>query len=119
VTRLALSALIASLALTVLVLELVRRRRIQERYSLLWLGICALLVVFAVWADALGLLARTLGIAFASNALFVLAGGFFLVILMHFSMVISRLVAQVERLAQRVALLEERVHRMPGPEDER
>ena len=50
-----------------------------------------------------------LGIASPPNALFVVALGFFLAVLLHYSLVISRLSEQTSRLAQRLALLEERV----------
>jgi hypothetical protein len=102
------------LALTVL--ELVRRRRLQEQYSLLWLAICLVVLVLSVWQSALVRLSSALGIVYPPNALFLLAAGLFLVILLHYATVISRLSAQNTRLAQRVALMEERLRRTMPPE---
>jgi hypothetical protein len=102
------------------ILELVRRRRLLERYALLWLGSALVLLVFAVWSDALRELASALGIRTPSNALFALAFGFVLVLLLHFSLVISRLSDQNKVLAQRLGLLQHELRaREPEPERER
>jgi hypothetical protein len=115
-TRISLISVIVAVALALVVLELVRRRRLQERYSLLWLAICVVVLVLAVWQSALYRVSSTLGIKYPPNALFLLAAGFFLLLLLHYSTVISRLGAQNTRLAQRVALMEERVRRIAGPD---
>jgi hypothetical protein len=99
------------------VLELVRRRRLQERYSVLWLVTGVTLIVLAAWPALLARVASALGIATPVNALFVVALGFFLAVLLHFSLVISRLSEQTSRLAQRLALLEERVGSLPRNTD--
>jgi hypothetical protein len=113
VTRLTLVSLIVAFALLVLVLELVRRRRLQERYSVLWLATGLTVLILAAWPALLARIASTLGIVSPPNALFVVALGFFLAVMLHFSLVISRLSEQTSRLAQRLALLEERVGPMP------
>ena len=92
-----------------LVLELVRRRRLMERYALLWLLASAVLLSLAVWSGGLELLARTVGIAYAPSALFAAALGFVLILLLHFSLVISRHADQAKVLAQRLAMLQRRV----------
>ncbi len=94
--------------LLLIVLELVRQRRFLERYALLWLFSALVLLGLAVWRDALEVIANALGIIYPPNALFVIAGGFVLVLLLHFSLAVSRLSEQSKVLAQRQALLEER-----------
>ena len=54
---------------------------------------------------------QIVGIIYPPNALFVIAFGFVLVLLLHFSIAVSRLADQSKVLAQRVALLEERQNR--------
>jgi hypothetical protein len=118
VTRITLVSLIVSTLLLLLVLELVRRRRLQERYSLLWLATGGSLFLLAAWDSLLNQLSEALGIRTPSNALFVVAAGFFLAVLLHFSLAMSRLTEQNSRLAQRLALLEERTAvsgTQPGP----
>jgi hypothetical protein len=111
-TRLELVSLLGALVLPLTVLELVRRRRLQERYSLLWLLTGLVIVLLAAWPDALDLLARMTGIATPVNALFATAGAFIVVVLLHFSTVISRLSQENTRLAQHVGLLSERLRRV-------
>jgi hypothetical protein len=108
VSRLILVSVLGALALLGIVLELVRRRHLQERYSLLWLLTGVVILIFAVWQRALSELASAMGIVYPPSALFVLLGAFFLVVLLHYSTVISKLSEQNTRLAQRLALLEER-----------
>jgi hypothetical protein len=109
--RIQLLAIVGALALLLIVLELVRRRRFLERYALVWLACGVVLLALAVWRGALGFVADLLGIAYAPNALFFIAVGFVLVLLLHFSLAVSRLTDQSKLLAQRLALLEERVRR--------
>ena len=107
--RIQLVSVIAAIIVLGVILELVRRRRLMERYALLWLGSGLVLLGLAVWRDALSRLSHTLGIFYPPNALFLIAFGFVLFLLMHFSLAVSRLSDQTKVLAQRLALLEERV----------
>ncbi len=116
--RVSVFASIASLVLVLVVLELIRSRRLQERYALLWLVTGGVMLVLAVWRDALGLLADVVGIAYPPSALFVLASLFILVVLLHYSTVLSRLSSENKILAQRRGLLEERLERQAGAEHE-
>jgi hypothetical protein len=102
-------AIVASLGVLAVVFEAVRRRHLLERYALLWLTAGAVLLGLAVWQGALKTLAGLMGVKYAPNALFVVAFGFILALLFHFSLVVSRLADQSRVLAQRVALLEERL----------
>jgi hypothetical protein len=108
-SRLQIVAIFGAIALLLFVLELVRRRALMERYALLWLGSSVVILVLAVWQDALTVLARQLGILSAPNALFFVALAFVLLLLLHFSAAMSRLADQSKVLAQRQALLEQRL----------
>ena len=108
-TRIQIVAILATAALFLVVLEAVRRRRLMERYALLWLFCTAVLFGLAVWKDALEELASAVGIYYAPSALFAIALGFISMLLLHFSLVISRLADQSKVLAQRVSLLQQRV----------
>ena len=112
--RLQIVSIGATLALFVLVFELVRRRRLMERYALLWLFSTVVLLGLALWKDLLEQVASAIGIFYAPSALFVVAFGFILVILLHFSLVISRLADQTKVLAQRVGLLQQRLDEVEG-----
>jgi hypothetical protein len=109
--QLRLVALASIVGLFLVVLDLVRRRRLMERYALLWLGSAVALIALAAWGGLLDAVARVVGIATPSNALFLAAFLFVLVLLLHFSIAVSRLSDQSKVLAQRLALLEERQRR--------
>ncbi len=104
--RVSLVAAIGALLLLLVIFELIRRRRLQERYALLWIATGLVILVLAVWRSALGELSDLVGIQYPPSALFVLASFFILVVLLHYSTVISRLADQNRILAQRLALLE-------------
>jgi hypothetical protein len=108
-TRLQLAAVVAAGLLFLFIFELVRRRRLMERYALLWLFSAAVLLFLSAWKDALNEFAGAVGIYYAPSALFAVAFGFALMLLLHFSLVVSRLVDQNKVLAQKLGQLQERV----------
>jgi hypothetical protein len=108
-TRIQIVAIAATGGLFFIVFELVRRRRLMERYALLWLFSTTVLLGLAVWKQLLEEVASAIGIFYAPSALFVIAFGFILVLLLHFSLVISRLADQNKVMAQRIGMLQQRV----------
>ena len=102
-------ALISSVCLFLVVLELVRQRRLLERYALLWLASAVALVALSASDRLLVLLADALGAAYPPSALFAAAFFFIIILLLHFSVAVSRLADQSKMIAQRLALSEERL----------
>jgi len=117
--RLQIVAIACAVGLLVFVLELVRRRALMERYALLWLASSIVILVLAIWDEALGMIARQLGILSAPNALFFVAIAFILLLLLHFSAAMSRLTDQSKVLAQQHAMLEERLREVERARAER
>jgi hypothetical protein len=115
--RIQLVAIGGAIVLLIVVLELVRRRRLLERYALLWLFSAVILLGLAIWRNGLERLAAAVGIAYPPNALFFVAFAFVLLLLLHFSAVVSRLADQTKVLAQRLALLEERLAEAEGEQE--
>ena len=111
-TRVQIVAIVITLLLFGLVLELVRRRRLVERYALLWMSAAFALLVLAVWRDLLSIGSDFLGIAVPANALFLVAFGVIFVLLLHFSVATSRLGDESKILAQEVGRLDEEVRRL-------
>jgi hypothetical protein len=105
--RIQIVAIVAAGVLLVILLELVRRRRLLERYALLWLFSALVLLGLSIWRGLLEVIADGIGVAYPPNALFLIAFGFVLVLLLHFSLAVSRLSDQTKVLAQRLALLEQ------------
>jgi hypothetical protein len=108
-TRAQIIAVIVTLAMFLFVLELVRRRRLVERYALLWMTAAFALLILAIWTDGLDVLKDLMGIEDAANAIFILAFGVAFLLLLNFSVVSSRLGEETKILAQEVASLEERL----------
>jgi hypothetical protein len=110
--RVDIAAVLASLCLLGLVLELVRRRKLEERYSLLWLLTSIVLLILSLWRDFLDILAGLVGIFYPPTALFLVGFGFVLLILLQFSIVVSRLSIENKGLAQKLAIMEWRLRQL-------
>lgn len=116
--RVSIVGAIASVLLILVVLELVRGRRLKERYALLWLATGVVLLVLSVWRDGLNTIAGWAGVtSYPPAVLFAVATLFILLVLLHYSTVVSKLTDENVDLAQRIALLEERVSRLRTPVD--
>jgi hypothetical protein len=101
---------VASILLVLVVLELIRKRRLLERYSLLWLATGIVLLVLSLWRGGLNTIAGWFGVeTYPPAVLFAIAIFFILLVLLDYSTAISKLVDQNVTLAQRVALLEEKL----------
>jgi hypothetical protein len=104
----------ASVALLVFVLELVRRRRLTEEYSFIWILASGALIVLSLARGAINRLALSLGIYYGPALLFLVFAFLVAVAALHFSLVISRQRRQIERLIEDVALLDARQRKSQG-----
>jgi hypothetical protein len=103
------AAIIVSAAIFLIVIELIRRNHLKERYSLIWLFASVVLIVFSVWRGLLHFIALSVGIYYPPSFLFLLAIGFLILLLLHFSTIISSLSEKNNRLAQEIGMLRERL----------
>lgn len=105
--KVTLVAVVASLLLLLVVFELIRSRRLRERYALLWLLTGLVLLALSAWRGGLNTIAGWVGVqTYPPAVLFAVALLFVLAVLLHYSTVISKVTDQQVILAQRVALLE-------------
>jgi hypothetical protein len=112
VDRAMIFGLVAGIGTFIFVLELVRRRRLKEEYSLLWLATAAALIILSLSRPVLDTLASTVGIIYPPSALFLVAVIFVLFILLHFSVVLTRLTQENKENAQQLALLRWQIEQM-------
>ena len=105
--RIRVAAVVVTALMLGVVLELVRRRRLAERYALLWMLVSVALLVLAIWNQLLASAADLLHIEVPANFLFIAAFGVAFVLLLHFSVATSRLSEETRVLAQEVARLDE------------
>jgi len=103
-------AILLSVGLVILIFELVRRKKLREEYSWLWMLTGVVIFVLAIWHGLLLFISRLLGIALPASTIF-LFGGFFLILInLYFSVKISTLTTQVKELVQRQAILDSRIN---------
>lgn len=107
-------AVIAAVIVFIFVIELVRRRRLVERYALLWMFAAGVGVVLAVWNDGLDWIAERVGIASPPNALFLLGLVAVFGLLLNFSVAVSRLSEETKLLAQTISRLDAELRRLRG-----
>jgi hypothetical protein len=105
-------AIVVTVLMLALVIDLVRRRRLVERYALLWMLAAAFLVVLAVWNGGLNAIADVAGIKSPPNALFLLGLAVIFGLLLNFSIAFSRLSEETKILAQEVARLDREQRRV-------
>jgi hypothetical protein len=104
-----LFAIIGSIILLLIILELIRRKYLRERYSLIWIVTGALFLLLSIRLDILERVSNFLGFTVPSNALFFFGILFLLSIVLGLSVITSRLAEKNKALTQEVVLLKNRV----------
>ena len=104
-----ITGIVVGVLMIALVLELVRRRSLRERYALLWLLLAVVIIVLSAWPALLQRLADLLKIYYPPSIIFGLAFVFIFAIMIHFSSVLSRHGKGYNRMVQRLAVLEEKM----------
>ena len=107
-------AAILALAFMLLILELIRRDRLQERYSVIWFVAGLGMLAGAAFPDLLNLAADAMGVRDTNVALFSIVLLLLLGLALNFSVIMSRQAAQITRLAQERAL--EKARQQAGEE---
>ena len=102
-------AIMASILIMMLVVELVRRRRLREEYSWLWLLTGAVIILLVVWYDLLVYVTHLIGAIAPTTTLFIFGLLFLMLISLHYSLQISKLSHQVKEMAQQLTLLKDQV----------
>lgn len=103
-TNLRIVAIVGSLALLLLVIELVRRRRLKEEYSVLWLTTAVVLLLLAVSGALLRSLTHAIGAISQASTLYFFGLIFVIFLLLHFSVRVSQLEKRVTAMIQEIAL---------------
>jgi hypothetical protein len=96
-----------SIVILISVVELIRRNRLKEKYSLLWLFSSVVMLFFSISRRSLESISLFVGIQYPPSFIFILAFLFLIAINIHFSTVISELSEKNKDLSQEVALLRE------------
>lgn len=102
-------ALVGAIVAVLLIVELLRRQQLTEKYAVVWLVLGGGIVLLAVWPGLLTLMARTVGVQVPSNLLFFIAAFALLLVCLQLSREASRLEAETRTLAEELALLRQEV----------
>lgn len=98
-------ALIVAVSFLVFVLELVRRRKVKEEYSWLWIFAGAMMFLLVVWPGLLMFVTHAIGAGAPTTTVFLFGFMFLLLINLDYSARISDHKEQIKKLTQRVGIL--------------
>jgi uncharacterized protein (TIGR03382 family) len=104
-------AIAGAVALAALVLWLVRRRKLREEYTPIWIAVSLAIVAISFELDILRAITRAIGAWTPSSTLFFLGEVFLVGICLNFAVRLSRMSVQIKLLAQEVALLRSELER--------
>lgn len=103
--------ILVAVMIAVVVLYYVRKWRLREEYSLLWLALIGAMLLLAAFEDITVWVADALDVAYAPSIIYFVALAIVAAMLFHYSLEISRLSDQSRRLAQEVSLLRSRLEK--------
>lgn len=106
--RLNIVIFVVTVGFVALIIELVRRRALREKYALLWLGVGVLVLLLSLFRTVLDRIAVAIGIDYGPSALFLFSTLFLFGVAAHLSFEVSRLEEKTRRLAEEIALMRPR-----------
>lgn len=105
-------AISTSVILFLVIIDLVRRRKLREEFSWLWILTGLIVILLAAWYDLLKLITKAIGAGLPTSTLFLSGLIFLMVITLYYATKISSLHDHVKDLAQHIALLQAEVQRL-------
>jgi len=111
-------AFVASLGLLGIILELVRRKLLKERFALMWIFSAIVLLVFSLWGQLLEILAKAFGIYYAPAIFIPIMLFFGVVLFLYFSVLVTTQWEKIKSLAQKIAILENRINELENNKKE-
>jgi len=109
--RIQIISIVSSLLIFGVVISLVRRRKLKTEYSLIWLTVSAIFILFSFWRTGIDQLASLFGIAYAPSVLFILLLIGIILLLVEFSIIISKQAERIKVLVQEMALLKHEIEK--------
>ena len=111
-TRVQILAIAVSVLLILLIIGLIRKRKLREEYSIIWLVAGFVLILFSIWRDLLDRIAGVIGVYYAPAVLLLVGLFFGALAFLHLTVVISKFADQNRTLAQELALMKEKLERL-------
>ena len=108
-TKLQMVFLLALLFYFIILFHLLKKKRLNLKYTLLWIFSGFLMLLVALFPNILFAITSLIGIAVPSNALFAMVLFFVLMMLMTLTSIVSKQNEQIKRLTQTIAMLEKQI----------
>lgn len=116
ISQIQIVAITVSLLLFLFIMYLIRSQRLKEEYSLLWIFFSLLFIFFSFWRNGLDYISEFLGVAYPPAALFMILLMAIFLILIEFSIIISKLADKNKSLAQEIGLLKFEMEKLKNRE---
>jgi hypothetical protein len=107
--RIQILAIIGSITLLIFIIVLIRQHRLKEEYSLLWLFFTVFFVIFSFWRNGLEWVSDLIGIAYAPAALFLILIMALYVMMIEFSLIISKQSERIKLIGQNIGLMKQEI----------
>lgn len=107
--RIQIISVATSLLIFVVVINLVRRRKLKTEYSLIWISVSLIFIILSFWRQGIDWLASLFGIAYAPSVLFIILLIGIILLLIEFSIIISKQAEKIKVLAQDLALFKQNI----------
>ncbi len=107
--KIQIATILVSLLFLSYIARLIIRGRLREEYAFIWVACTVILLVFSIWRDGLGVISYALGVFYPPSLVFMGAIFAILIYLLHLSVEVSRLRLINKNLAQKIALIEQRL----------
>lgn len=108
-------AILATLALFILIIFLIKNKKLKEEYSVLWITTGLVLILIVLWYDILEYFTKLIGAVLPTTTLFIFAIIFLMAISLHFAVRVSSLTEQLKNLAQEISILKSQRNELLAP----
>jgi hypothetical protein len=109
-----------SFVLLFFLIYLIRKKKLREEYAILWIAVFIIFLIISIFRGLIDYLSNLLGIYYQPTSLFIVLIIGLLLLMLHFTIVISDLKMKINKLVINLTLLEEKMSRMkesPPPEE--
>lgn len=110
--RIQIIAIAGSISLLIFIIILIRQHRLKEEYSLLWLFFTFFFMLFSIWREGLEWVSEIVGIAYPPAALFLILIMALYVIMIEFSLIISKQSDRIKLMGQNIGLMKQEISEM-------
>lgn len=97
---------------------MVRRKRLKTEYSLIWLSVSIVFIIFSIWRGGIDKLANLIGVVYPPSVLFIVLLIGIILLLIEFSIIISKQAEKIKVLAQEIALLKNKLENILEVKDD-